>query len=62
MGDHRFDLAVAYRVYPGISKEPAVHADDKLRLAELCLRSFKEALGTLRVKVWALLDGCPPEY
>ena len=62
MSAHHFDLAVAYRIYPGISKEPAVHADDKVRLAELCLRSFKEAVGTLRVKVWALLDGCPPEY
>lgn len=35
---------------------------DKYRLAELCLRSFKESLGELRVKVWAILDDCPPEY
>lgn len=62
MKKRAFDLAVAYRIYPGVSKTPAVHADDKLRLAELCLRSFREALGDLRVKVWALLDGCPPPY
>ena len=56
------DLAVAYRIYPGISKVPAFHATDKLRLSAMCLRSFQQALGGLRVKVWALLDGCPPEY
>ena len=28
----------------------------------MCLRSFKDALGGLNVKIWALLDGCPPEY
>jgi hypothetical protein len=57
-----FDLAVAYRIYPGISKVPAFFSNDKFKLSELCLRSFKRSLGSLRVKVWALLDGCPPEY
>lgn len=57
-----FDLAVAYRIYPGISKNPAFFSNDKFKLSELCLRSFKRSLGTLRVKVWALLDGCPAEY
>ena len=56
------DLAVAYRIYPGISKTPAFFSTDKFRLSEMCLRSFKGALGGLRVKIWALLDGCPPEY
>ncbi len=57
-----YDLAVAYRVYPGVSKTPLLHAGDKLRLAELCLRSFHAAAEGLRVKVWAILDGCPPAY
>ncbi len=57
-----FDLAVAYRVYPGISKTPAFFSNDKLKLSELCLKSFKGSLGPLRVKIWALLDGCPAEY
>jgi hypothetical protein len=57
-----FDLAVAYRIYPGISKNPAFFSNDKFKLSELCLRSFKRSLGKLRVKVWALLDGCPAEY
>ena len=56
------DLFIAYRVYPGVSKVPAIHADNKLALTELALRSFKRALGSLRVHVLAILDGCPPEY
>jgi hypothetical protein len=56
------DLAIAYRIYPGVSKVPAVFADDKLKLSILCLESFKRALGHLRIKMWVLLDGCPPVY
>lgn len=57
-----YDLAVAYRLYPRISRPVPVCAGDKLTLAEVCLKSFRESLGSLRVKLWALLDGCPPEY
>lgn len=56
------DLAIAYRIYPGVSKVPAVFADDKLKLSTLCLQSFKRALGPLRIKMWVLLDGCPAPY
>jgi hypothetical protein len=59
-----FDLAVAYRIYPRVSK-PAVglpFSEDKYLLSEVCLRSFRESLGDLRAKIWVLLDGCPPEY
>jgi hypothetical protein len=56
------DLAIAYRIYPRVSKKPAAWADNKLELSAFCLRSFKESLGPLRVKIWALLDGCPPAY
>ena len=56
------DLAVAYRIYPGVSKTPAFHPTDKLKLSEICLSSFRRALNGLHVKVWAILDGCPPEY
>lgn len=41
---------------------PPVHADSKFKLAALCLRSFKAALGSLNAKIWAILDNCPPEY
>jgi len=59
-----YDLAVAYRVYPRVSR-PALRlplGDDKLRLAEACLRSFRNSLGPLRVRIWAILDGCPEAY
>jgi hypothetical protein len=39
-----------------------MYAEDKLKLVELCLNSFKRALGSLRIKMWVLLDGCPPIY
>lgn len=56
------DLAIAYRIYPGVSKRPAFYPTDKFKCSEMCLRSFQKALGGLRVKIWALLDGCPREY
>ena len=55
-------MAVAYRIYPGVSKSPAFSSTDKFRLSKMCLESFKQAVGGLNIKVWALLDGCPPEY
>jgi len=62
MTGHSYDVAIAYRIYPRVSKSPFVFPDDKFRLSEVCLKSFKASLGTLKIKVWALLDGCPPEY
>lgn len=57
-----YDVVIAYRIYPQISKQPLVFADDKYRLSELCLASLQRSLGTLNVKMYALLDNCPPEY
>lgn len=57
-----YDLTVAYRIYPKISCTPAIYADDKFKLSDFCLRSFKESLGKLNVKMIVLLDGCPPIY
>ena len=63
MSQFQYDLAVAYRVYPKVSSNPPpVFADNKFKLVELCLKSFKESLGNLRVKVFALLNNCPPGY
>jgi hypothetical protein len=56
------EVAIAYRVYPGVSKTPLIHANNKLALATTCLASFKEALGDVRAKMFVLLDSCPPEY
>ena len=58
----KYDLAIAYRIYPNISKETAIFNENKYKLAEFCLKSFKESLGTLKVKIWVLLDNCPKEY
>ena len=58
----KYDLAIAYRIYPGISKVPPVYSDDKLKLSELCLRSFRDALSGLRFKIYFILDNCPPDY
>lgn len=62
MNQRKYDLAVAYRIYPQVSKTPAMYAQDKLQLARFCLRSFQASLGALRVKIFALLDACPPEF
>ena len=59
---NKVDIAIAYRIFPGISKVPPVFADDKLKLSELCLFSLKESLGDLNVKIFALLDNCPETY
>ncbi len=62
MTSGRYDLCVAYRIYPGVSRTPPLFSDNKLQLSEFCLKSFKESLGTLKVKMIVLLDECPPEY
>lgn len=64
LGDYKYDLAVAYRIYPKVSKpaQSLPFGDDKLQQAEICLRSFRNSLGSLRVKLWAILDGCPQQY
>ena len=59
---NKYDVAIAYRIYPGVSKVPPVHSDDKYKLSELCLKSLKKSLSGLKVKFWALLDNCPEEY
>ena len=63
-GVRSYDLAVAYRIYPGVSRpaQTLPFGDDKLKQAEVCLRSLRNSLGSLRVKMWAILDGCSAEY
>lgn len=62
MTEPRYDIAVAYRVSPGLSKMASGLAEDKFQLAETCLRSFRDSMGSLRPKLWAILDSCPGEY
>lgn len=60
--NEKYDLAICYRIYPKVSKVPPIFQTNKLKLAELCLVSFKEALGNLRYKLIVLLDNCPNSY
>jgi hypothetical protein len=63
MNQSRYDVAVACRIYPKLSaSRPPIYAEDKTQLIELCLKSFKASLGGMRVKMWAILNDCPPEY
>jgi len=57
-----FDLAVCYRIYPGVSRHPIFGFTDKLALVRMNLESFKQSLGGLKIKLWVLLDQCPPAY
>ena len=58
----QYDLAVAIRIYPGISKEPVFFQDSKPTMVENMLSSFLRGIGNLRVKFYFLLDHCPTEY
>ena len=60
--DTNRDLAVCYRIYPRVSGNPIFGFTNKLALLRLTLETFNEALGDLKVKMWVLLDNCPPEY
>jgi hypothetical protein len=57
-----YDLAVAWRIYPKISKTPLLCANNKFNLVSLCLKSFLQSTKNLNVKYFFILDGCPEEY
>ncbi|MFH1051456.1 MAG: glycosyltransferase family 2 protein [bacterium] len=59
---NNFDIAIAYRIYPGVSKVPPVFSDNKFKLSELCLYSFRKSLENLKFKLFALFDNCPDSY
>lgn len=59
---HTYDIAIAYRIYPGVSKTPFIFKNDKLKLTEVGVRTLKSSLGNSRAKVFFLLDNCPVEY
>lgn len=57
-----YDLAVAWRIYPGVSKTPIIFPDNKFQLVKTCLQSFRLSTEGLRVRYFFILDGCPPSY
>jgi hypothetical protein len=60
--ENTYDLTVAYRIYPNVSKSPFVHKSNKLKLAETGIRTLKDSLGKLRARIFFILDNCPDEY
>lgn len=60
--NNQVDIAIAYRIYPKVSKVPPIFPNDKYKLSELCLKSFANSLTGLNIKFYAILDGCPDEY
>lgn len=58
----KYDLTIAYRIYPLVSKVPAIYPNDKYKMSELCLKSFHNAIKNLKTKVYIILDNCPNEY
>lgn len=57
-----YDLAVAYRIYPKVSKTPAIHSDNKYELSRVCLESFYNSIKKINAYIYIILDGCPVEY
>jgi hypothetical protein len=57
-----FEIAVAWRIYPGVSKSPIIHPANKLKLVQTSLLSFIQSAGRLKISYYFILDGCPPEY
>lgn len=45
-----------------MAKLPPAYADDKLKMSELCLRSFARALKGVNAYVYVIFDNCPEEY
>ncbi|HMP87214.1 MAG TPA: hypothetical protein PKE63_08030, partial [Lacibacter sp.] len=62
MMQYSYDVAVAWRIYPGVSKVPLIYPQDKWQLVRTCLLSFMQATGELRIRYYFILDGCPPAY
>ena len=57
----KYDLAIAHRVCPALSKT-AVGFSDKFEMVKVATRSLAAALEGIRVKLVVILDGCPAEY
>lgn len=58
----KYDISIVYRIYPGVSKDPIIHSDNKLELSKVAIKSFRNSFGSLNPKIWILLDNCTDEY
>ncbi len=57
-----FDLHIALRVYPGVSKSPFIFPGDKLRLFKTGIYSLRKSLQGINYKITFIMDNCPEQY
>lgn len=57
-----YDMTVAWRIYPGVSKKPIIFPENKFLLARTSIISFIKSVTDLKVKYYFILDGCPDSY
>lgn len=64
MMQKKYDVAIALRTYAGTkpSRNRPLFGDNKYKMVDLCLKSFKDSLGSLKIKLWAIFDKCPQEW
>ena len=58
----KYDVAIAYRCYPKISKDPKYWNDDKLKMIKYGLKSLVLCLGNLKAKFFIIADWIPNEW
>lgn len=56
-----YDLAIAYRCFPGFSGGYHLFNGNKKLMVDVCVRSLKNSLGNLKTRIYVILDNCP-EY
>lgn len=60
--NNKYDLVIAYRIYPGLTKPTPIFNNDKYQLSKLCIKSFSNSLKGIKAKIFILLDNCPDNY
>jgi hypothetical protein len=57
-----FDVAIALRVYPGISKQPIGDFTNKFELFQISFLSLIDSIGEVSARFYVILDGCDDRY
>jgi len=58
----KYDVAIAYRCYPWISKTPKYRSTDKLAMITWWLKSMVKCLWALKAKFFIIADWIPKEW
>ena len=58
MKQKNFDVTIALRTYTGPkhTNSRPIFKSNKYKLLDVCLKSLKSCLGSLRIKIFAILD------